>query len=91
MEDPREEGDDTKAFHDYVTPTVMDTISGIRKPLIPANNFEIKPVIIQMMIGQIHQEGGELVFKTQGIIFKKLPLFERATARNSERAINQIK
>ena len=43
------------------------------------------------LIGQIHQEGGELVFKTQSIFFKKnLPLFERATARNSEIAISQI-
>ena len=46
MIDLKEEGADTKAFYDYATPTVMDTIFGIRKPLIPTNNFEIKPVII---------------------------------------------
>ena len=56
MADPRGEGVDTKALRDYATPTVMDTISGIRRPPIPANNFEIKPAIIQMV--QANQFGG---------------------------------
>ena len=46
MADLREEGADTKALRDYVTPTIMDTISGIRRPPIPINNFEIKLAII---------------------------------------------
>ena len=47
----------------------------------------LKPT--KALIRQIHQEGGELVFKTQSIFLKNLPLFERATARNSERVTNQ--
>ena len=49
MVDPREEVVDIKALHDYATPTVMDTISRIRRVPIPVNNFEIKPMIIQMI------------------------------------------
>ena len=49
MTDPREERADTKALHDYAIPIVMETISGIRRLPIPANNFEIKPAIIQMV------------------------------------------
>ena len=32
MADPREEGVDTKALYDYVTPTAMNSISEIRRP-----------------------------------------------------------
>ena len=46
MIDPRDKGVDAKALHDYATPIVMDTIFGIRRPLIPTSNFEIKPTII---------------------------------------------
>ena len=49
MADPREEEADTKALYDYTTPIIMDTISRIKRPLILANNFEIKPTIIQMI------------------------------------------
>ena len=49
MANLREEGVDTKALYDYATSTVMDTISGIRRPLIATNNFEINPAIIQMV------------------------------------------
>ena len=49
MANLREDGADIKALCDYATPTVMDTISRIRRPPIPINNFEIKPVIIQMI------------------------------------------
>ena len=56
MIDSREEGADIKALHDYVTPTVMDTISRIKGPLIPINNFEIKLAIIQMI--ETNQFGG---------------------------------
>ena len=31
MADPREERVDTKALHDYVTPTIIDTIFGIKR------------------------------------------------------------
>ena len=44
-----EERANTKALHDYAMLIVMDTISGIRRPLILANNFEIKLAIIQMV------------------------------------------
>ena len=47
---------DTRILRDYAMPTVMDTLSGIRKPPIPANNFEIKPAIIHMV--QANQFGG---------------------------------
>ena len=47
---------DTRVLRDYAMPTVMDTLSGIRKPPIPANNFEIKPAIIHMV--QANQFGG---------------------------------
>ena len=56
MANLREEGADTKALRDYATLTVMDTISGIKRPSIPVNNFEIKSVIIQMI--QANQFGG---------------------------------
>ena len=53
MADLREEEAKTKAgtrvLHDYAILTIMDTLSEIRKPPIPANNFEIKPAIIQMV------------------------------------------
>ena len=42
MVDLKEEEADTKALYDYATLTVIDTIVGIRRPLIPTNNFEIK-------------------------------------------------
>ena len=38
-----------RSLIDYVTPTVKGTISSIRRPSIQANNFEIKPSIIQMI------------------------------------------
>ena len=56
MADPRGETTDTKTLRDYATPTVMGTSSGIRKPPVAANNFEIKPAIIQMV--QANQFGG---------------------------------
>ena len=59
MANPREERDETKALHDYVTPTVMDIISGIQRSLIPITNFEIKLVIIQMI--QANQFDGSQV------------------------------
>ena len=53
MTDLREEEVETRAetrvFRDYAMPTVMDTLSVIWKSPIPANNFEIKPTIIQMV------------------------------------------
>ena len=39
----------TKAFGDYTIPTIINATSGIRRPPILANNFEIKPAIIQMV------------------------------------------
>ena len=49
MANPEGETADTKTLRDYATPTVMETASGIRKPTVAANNFELKPAIIQMI------------------------------------------
>ena len=38
-----------QALRDYVMPLVNDTFSGIQRPTIQANNFEIKLGIIQMV------------------------------------------
>ena len=38
-----------KALRDYVMPSVNGVISSIRRSAIQANNFEIKPAIIQMI------------------------------------------
>ena len=56
MADPKGETTDNKTLRDYTIPTVMGTSSGIRKPPVAANNFEIKPAIIQMV--QANQFGG---------------------------------
>lgn len=44
-----EEEDNTKALRDFAVPRLNDTISGILRPAIQANNFEIKPGTIQMI------------------------------------------
>ena len=49
MADIREKRANTKALHDSATLTIMDTIFGIRRPPILANNFEINLAIIQMV------------------------------------------
>ena len=46
-----------KALRDYAMPSVNGATSSIRRPAIQANNFEIKPAIIQM-IQQTIQFGG---------------------------------
>ena len=46
-----------KVLRDYATPSVNGATSSIRRPAIQANNFEIKPAIIQM-IQQTVQFGG---------------------------------
>ena len=46
-----------KVLRDYAMPLVNGAISSIRRPAIQANNFEIKPAIIQM-IQQTIQFGG---------------------------------
>ena len=38
-----------KVLRDYATPSVNGATSSIRRPAIQANNFEIKPAIIQMI------------------------------------------
>ena len=38
-----------KALRDYAMPSVNGATSSIRRPAIQANNFEIKPAIIQMI------------------------------------------
>ena len=39
-----------KALRDYTMPSVNGATSSITKPTIQANNFEIKPAIIQMIL-----------------------------------------
>ena len=38
-----------KALRDYAMPSVNGAITSIRRPAIQANNFKIKPAIIQMI------------------------------------------
>ena len=45
-----------RALRDYAAPTMTGITSSIRKPAIPANNFELKSGLIQMV--QHHQFGG---------------------------------
>ena len=49
MINPDTEATDTKTLCDYAIPTVMGTNSGIKKPPVAANNFEMKLAIIQMV------------------------------------------
>ncbi|KAL5540977.1 hypothetical protein UlMin_043774 [Ulmus minor] len=51
-----EGGENRRALRDYAAPCVTGTISGIRRPTIQANNFEIKPSFITMV--QANQFGG---------------------------------
>ena len=46
-----------KALRDYAMPSVNEATSSIRRLAIQANNFEIKPAIIQM-IQETVQFGG---------------------------------
>nr|XP_023913707.1 uncharacterized protein LOC112025289 [Quercus suber] len=46
-----------KALRDYAMPSVNGATSSIRRPAIQANNFEIKPAIIQMIQQTVQFEG----------------------------------
>ncbi|XP_056169324.1 uncharacterized protein LOC115665665 [Syzygium oleosum] len=46
-----------RLLKDYATPTVEGTISSIRRPAIQANNFEIKPSLIQMLQQSVQFSG----------------------------------
>ena len=46
-----------KVLRDYAMPSVNGATSSIRRPTIQANNFEIKPAIIQMIQQTIQFEG----------------------------------
>ena len=46
-----------KALRDYAMSSVNGAISSIRRPTIQANNFEIKPAIIQMIQQIVQFEG----------------------------------
>ncbi|XP_052204046.1 uncharacterized protein LOC127809323 [Diospyros lotus] len=48
-----------KSLSDYASPSVDGIASSIRRPIVQANNFEIKPSIIQMMQATI-QFGGSI-------------------------------
>ncbi|KAL5554822.1 hypothetical protein UlMin_042223 [Ulmus minor] len=57
MEQPFVEGgENRRVLRDYAAPNVVGTTSGIRRPTVQANNFEIKPSFIQMV--QSNQFGG---------------------------------
>ena len=49
MEEEAAEMEQPRALRDYAMPSVIGNTSSIRRPAIQANNFEIKPVIIQMI------------------------------------------
>ncbi|KAL5574885.1 hypothetical protein UlMin_016584 [Ulmus minor] len=51
-----EGGGNRRALRDYAAPNVAGTTSGIRRPTVQANKFEIKPSFIQMV--QSNQFGG---------------------------------
>ena len=44
-----ENNNEERALRDYVVPSINGSNSSIRRPPIAANNFEIKPTIIQMI------------------------------------------
>ena len=44
-----ENQDEGRALRDYAVPTIIGSNSSIRRPPIAANNFEIKPAILQMI------------------------------------------
>ena len=46
-----------KALRDYAMPSINGATSSIRRPAIQANNFEIKPAIIQMIQQTVQFEG----------------------------------
>ena len=58
MANRKDEGENTKALYDYIIPTVMDTIFGIKRLPIATNNFMINLTIIQMI--QANQFSGFL-------------------------------
>ena len=64
----------TKVLCDYATPIIMDTIFKIGRPLVLANNFEIKPVIIQMI--HVNQIGGTLVKDPNAHILNLLEIYD---------------
>ena len=49
--------EENRALKDYATPVVTMHQSGIRRPAIQANNFEIKTTIIQMIPTSIQFSG----------------------------------
>lgn len=57
MVDALEGAEDNRALRDYVVPTGNGSTSSIRRPAIQANNFEIKPVIIQMIHTSVQFSG----------------------------------
>ena len=50
------ENQEQRALRDYFRPTVVDNYSSIRRQTINANNFELKPALINMV--QQNQYGG---------------------------------
>lgn len=46
-----------RLLRDYATPIVQGTASSIRRPAIQANNFEIKPSLIQMLQQSVQFNG----------------------------------
>jgi len=48
-DEPLHGNEDARPLRDYIVPTVNGACSSIARPAVQANNFEIKPAIIQMI------------------------------------------
>ena len=46
-----------RSLNDYITPSIVDDASSIRRPPVKANNFEIKSMMIQMIQSTIQFSG----------------------------------
>ena len=57
MEEEATEMEQPRALRDYAMPSVIGNSSSIRRPAIQANNFEIKPAIIQMIQHSVQFSG----------------------------------
>lgn len=57
MEEEATEMEQPRALRDYAMPSVIGNTSSIRRPAIQANNFEIKPAIIQMIQHSVQFSG----------------------------------
>ena len=57
MAENDDHGRDTRPLREYALPLVIGIHSVIRRPTIAANNFEIKPAILQMIQTSVQFQG----------------------------------